>query len=188
MFFTRGITANRILSTLTHVIKVPIYTAGLYLNSAGWGALESNSGAGGTFDLSEHEGYFQVLAESVGAGDKYRCVVLSNIYDLTAFNKLYVQFATVSGTVGSKYFTIGAVRSTQADLNATDPDISLLDVAGATYCKQATPIITTHAIQSQAVDISDLTGNCNIFFEVYCSDSMAGDDETLKVYSVVLEA
>lgn len=187
MFFARGVTSNRILSACPGLFTIPVIVDGLYVSNAGFGLLEASSGSGGDFDLTENEGNYEISVTTVGAGDKYRIVLLCKVFDLTAINKIYANFSTTSGTAGAKYFTIGAVKSAYAELGP-DPDDSLLDSAGVNNCKQTLAVYTSHALQSLVCDVSELEGACNIFIEIYAGYSGSSDTETINIREIILEA
>lgn len=183
MFFTRGITANRLLSTLTGLEKIPHVQNGTVCDHTGFGLSEAGTG---TLTLTNETGFLGVHVNTA-SGVKHRCLVLSKIYDLTAIKRIYVNFACVATTAGGKYYTIGAVDNYHASLNV-DPDISLLTEHGSAFVKQATARTSTHVIETQVIDVTDLNGYCKVFFEMYTYFSSGTDACELRVYNVVLEA
>lgn len=184
MFYSRSVTYGRIEAALTGILKIPHIQAGCLLDHTGFGFDEAGNGTS-SVELDK-DGFINFIGESTLAGDKYRCLYLSKIYDLTHISWIYVKWQTIAGSAGSKHFAVGAVRSTKASLN-TDPDISLVDEVGSTDLKQRA-LITSHDIESYAIDVRTLSGNCNIFVEMYCYDSVAGDTSQVKIFDIVLEA
>jgi len=184
MFFSQGFTANRALNALTGVIKIPYMVNGTVADQTGFGF---DSAGSGDFTLSVEEGFYQIAVTSTGAGDKYRAIFTSKLIDLTAIDRLYITSACVAGSVGSKYFTTGVVKSGYENLNI-DPDITLLVAAGASNVSIITARTSTHAIETKVLDVSSLEGYYKIFMELYATDAAGADTSTLKMYNVVMEA
>lgn len=183
MFFSSGMTRDRILHKMAGYYKVPYVVAGSFVYGSGFG---SDTAGTGDIEISQQAGYYSLKAETL-QNDKYRLLVLSPIYDFTQIDKIFVTFACAAGSVGSKYFTIGACSYDATTLNA-NPDISLLTEHGPAKVKQATARTSTKAVESQIIDVSGLIGNGHIFFEIYAYSDVGPDSSELKVYSVVLEA
>ena len=183
MFFTTGMSRNRILNTMSGYFKVPYCVGGSFVYGSGFGADYAGTG---DIAISQQAGYYSLKAQTL-INDKYRALFLSPIYDLTQLDYLFVTFACQAGSVGGKYFTIGVCTYDAVDLNA-DPDISLLTEHGAAKVKQATARTSTHSIESQKVDIRSLTGSGHIFYEIYAYNDLGADESELKVYTSVLEA